>query len=54
MWDEEKEEDESLEAKPEEVEDLDAEEEEAEDVKGGARPKIITKSCTCSEDCFSN
>lgn len=43
-----------LEVTPDEIQDLDVPEKEGEEVKGGLPPKIITKSCTCSEDCFSN
>ena len=42
-----------LDAKPEEIEDLDAPDEEGEDVVGGAAPKILTKGCTCSQDCLT-
>ena len=42
-----------LDAKPEEIEDLDAPDQEGEDVVGGAKPVILTKGCTCSQDCLT-
>jgi hypothetical protein len=44
---------EDLEAKPDEIQDLDVPGEEGEEVRGGLPPKIMTKTCTCSEDCLT-
>jgi hypothetical protein len=51
VFDDEKD-NEELDDKPEEIEDLDAPDEEGENVKGGM-PKIMTKGCTCTQDCLS-
>jgi hypothetical protein len=42
-----------LDLSQEEIEDLDAPEKEGEDVKGGMKPVISTRGCTCSKDCLS-
>lgn len=44
---------EELEVTPDEIQDLDVPGEEGEEVRGGAPPKMSTKSCTCSEDCLT-
>jgi hypothetical protein len=50
--DEKEREGDDLDVSSDEIEDLDAPDKEGEDVKGGM-PKIITKGCSCNQDCFS-